>query len=183
MKTTGKKEPTRKKEPTVADRIREGLLEAIAFERGQETGAKVDRVLVTSRQAEAEAPPTFERNRIIDLRTRKMGLSQPVFASALNVSPETVRAWEQGKNTPGGPALRLLEIAEARPALILAKVTEKRPFVRTYGTTSSAELSRKQVFAKTAAIGKHMVTSGKSLRVVVKSSKGSTKPIKAAKKK
>jgi DNA-binding transcriptional regulator YiaG len=26
-----------------------------------------------------------------------MALSQPVFAAALNVSPETVRAWEQGK--------------------------------------------------------------------------------------
>jgi putative transcriptional regulator len=174
---------TKRKESTVADQIRAGLLEAIAFERGEETGAKVDRVLVTSRQAQADAPPTFERGRIIDLRTKRMGLSQTVFASALNVSAETVRAWEQGKNSPGGPALRLLEIAEARPGLILAKVTGKDPLTRNLGTSSSADPAPKQMFSRRPATGKQMVASGKSLRVVAKSSRGIAKTVKAARKK
>jgi putative transcriptional regulator len=51
-----------------------------------------------------------------------MDLSQPVFAAALNVSPETVRAWEQGKREPEGPTLRLLEIAEHHSEVFLQRV-------------------------------------------------------------
>jgi DNA-binding transcriptional regulator YiaG len=40
----------------------------------------------------------------------------------LNVSPATVRAWEQGVRVPDGPSLRLLEIAERQPAVLLAQV-------------------------------------------------------------
>jgi putative transcriptional regulator len=51
-----------------------------------------------------------------------MELSQPVFAAALNVSPDTIRAWEQGKREPDGPTLRLLEVAEQHPEVFLQKV-------------------------------------------------------------
>ena len=51
-----------------------------------------------------------------------MALSQPVFVATLNISPETVRAWEQGKRKPDGPTLRLLELAEQHPEVLLAKV-------------------------------------------------------------
>jgi putative transcriptional regulator len=51
-----------------------------------------------------------------------MELSQPVFAAALNVSPETIRAWEQGKREPEGATLRLLEVAEQHPDVFLKKV-------------------------------------------------------------
>ncbi|HEX9565565.1 MAG TPA: helix-turn-helix domain-containing protein [Gemmatimonadaceae bacterium] len=105
--------------PRVADQILEGLREAVAFERGELTDVPVDRVLVTSRDATAEPPTAFEPSRIMDLRKTRMGVSQSVFASILNVSPETVRAWEQGKNPPGGPALRLLEIADERPDVVI----------------------------------------------------------------
>ena len=115
---------TTKRKRSVGERIRDGLLEAIAFERG-EVRAQVDRVLVTARHAEAKNAPAFERRRIIDLRRKTMRLSQTMFAAALNVSPETVRAWEQGKSSPGGPALRLLEIAEMAPGLILQNVSAK----------------------------------------------------------
>lgn len=111
--------------PRVADQILEGLKEAVAFERGELADVRVDRVLITARAASATPPPEFKSDRIIDLRKNKMGVSQAVFASALNVSPETVRAWEQGRNSPGGPALRLLEIAEAQPTVILSKVAGK----------------------------------------------------------
>jgi putative transcriptional regulator len=56
-----------------------------------------------------------------------MELSQPVFAAALNVSPETIRAWEQGKREPDGPTLRLLEVAEQHPEVFLGKIRKRAP--------------------------------------------------------
>ena len=47
-----------------------------------------------------------------------MRLSQPVFADLLNVSPETVKSWEQGKNYPAGAAVRLLQVAEKHPEIV-----------------------------------------------------------------
>jgi putative transcriptional regulator len=54
-----------------------------------------------------------------------MELSQPVFAAALNVSPDTIRAWEQGKRAPDGPTLRLLQVAEQHPEVLLDKLRER----------------------------------------------------------
>ena len=42
---------------------------------------------------------------------------------ALNVSAETVRAWEQGKREPDGAALRLLQITEQHPEWIMETVS------------------------------------------------------------
>lgn len=36
--------------------------------------------------------------------------SQGVFAAYLNVSPETVRGWEQGKKKPSGASLKLVNL-------------------------------------------------------------------------
>jgi len=48
---------------------------------------------------------------IIKLR-RKHHLSQPVFASYLNVSSSTVEKWESGDKKPSGAATRLLSIVD-----------------------------------------------------------------------
>ncbi len=45
--------------------------------------------------------------------------STPVFAAYLNVSPDTVRSWENSRRTPSGPALRLLSIAAKQPKVLL----------------------------------------------------------------
>ncbi len=45
---------------------------------------------------------------------KKFDISQPVFAAYLNVSPATVKAWEQGAKKPSGASLRLLQIVDAR---------------------------------------------------------------------
>jgi hypothetical protein len=41
------------------------------------------------------------------------------------VSPDTIRAWEQGKREPDGPTLRLLEVAEQHPEVFLDKVRKR----------------------------------------------------------
>lgn len=93
--------------------------EAVAIERGEKEAARVTRY--TAAEARVEAPPRYVPKRIREIRDR-MALSQPVFAAALNVSPETVRAWEQGKREPDGPTLRLLEVAEQHPEVLLQSV-------------------------------------------------------------
>ena len=45
------------------------------------------------------------------LREREQ-VSQPVFATYLNVSRNLVSDWERGKRKPGGPALKLLNVVQ-----------------------------------------------------------------------
>jgi len=41
-------------------------------------------------------------------------LSQPVFAAYLNLSPSTIRQWENGDKEPGGASLKLLNLVRER---------------------------------------------------------------------
>ncbi len=49
---------------------------------------------------------------------RKTKLSQAVFAKLLNVSPSSVRQWEQGKRTPTGSTQVLLDLLEKSPHVL-----------------------------------------------------------------
>ncbi len=89
-----------RKKTSIGEQIIEGLEEAVAF----------------------SPAPTYSSVRIARIRDG-LRLSQAVFAMALNVSAETVRAWEQGKREPDGAALRLLQIAEQHPEWVLETVS------------------------------------------------------------
>lgn len=56
-------------------------------------------------------PPVHEMTpkQIKKLREREK-MSQPVFASLLNISPSIVKQWEQGTKRPRGSSLRLLNL-------------------------------------------------------------------------
>lgn len=97
------------------------LGEALAYERGEPTGARADRAEYTARHAAVEPPPAYDAERIKSLR-KSLRVSQPVFAGMLNVSGSTVRAWEQGQRQPDGPSLRLLEVAERHPDALFGHV-------------------------------------------------------------
>ena len=43
----------------------------------------------------------------------KLGLSQSQFAEIIAVSVRTVQEWEQGRHTPGAPAVALLKLADS----------------------------------------------------------------------
>ena len=101
--------------------IIQGLREAIAFERGTRTGARFVPAPISVRRADAAPAPDFSARDVASIRER-LGVSQAVFARLLNVSPATTRAWEQGVNTPGGPASRLLQVAAADPEALLRYV-------------------------------------------------------------
>jgi putative transcriptional regulator len=96
----------------------QGLQEAVAFERGEIAA----RVRIRSR-ANIPPPPLYDATRIRAIRQR-LDLNQRDFASALNVSDKTVKAWEQGIKPPSGSALRLLQIAESHPETLLAMTAD-----------------------------------------------------------
>jgi putative transcriptional regulator len=44
----------------------------------------------------------------------KAGMSQAIFALALNVTPSLVSQWERGEKKPSGPSLKLLNLADKK---------------------------------------------------------------------
>ena len=46
-------------------------------------------------------------------------LSVSLFATLLGVTDKTVEAWERGTNSPSGPALRLMRMAQKNPDILL----------------------------------------------------------------
>lgn len=63
--------------------------------------------------------PRPMRAREVRILRRRMNASQAVFARYLNVSTKLVQAWEGKRRNPDGPALLLLRLAQANPALLL----------------------------------------------------------------
>ncbi len=101
------------------------LEEAVAFERGELEGVRVDRVEVTARDVKVEPPPTYSAARVRAIR-KGLSLSQQVFADMLHASPSAVRAWEQGAREPDGPSRRLLQVAESHPEALADTLYGKR---------------------------------------------------------
>ena len=84
------------------DSIKQGLTEAIDYERGKLPNTRVDKLTIS--------PPrvcTAKEIRSIRLQHK---LTQKLFAEALGISVKTVESWESGKNTPSGIANRMLEL-------------------------------------------------------------------------
>lgn len=92
----------------VYDGIIQGLEEAIAFNEGK-LQAKTKTISV----APVEEFKSSEIKRI----RNEMGMTQALFAGFIGVSPKTVEAWESGRNTPNGPASRILAMVKADPSL------------------------------------------------------------------
>lgn len=109
----------------LGDELVEAFEQMSDIENGKpQDGVRIRRVARTARESAVTAAPRYSYLRVSKLRAR-LKLSQPLFAQALNVSAETVRAWEQGKRHPDGAALRLLQLTEKRPTLLLSMVREK----------------------------------------------------------
>ncbi len=81
----------------------ESIREAGAYLRGEGEPARVSFV--------GEPDPRAIRSRL--------RLTQEEFAAALCISVKTLRNWEQGRREPSGPAMRLLQIADKHPEILL----------------------------------------------------------------
>jgi putative transcriptional regulator len=92
------------------DSIKQGLTEAIEYERGDLKDIRVDKVTVASLRS-------YSSNKVKEIRTR-LNMTQKLFAAALGVSVKTVEAWESGTNTPSGCASRMLELLDRDDSLL-----------------------------------------------------------------
>jgi len=96
--------PPRPPRPPLADRLRAGLLQTLAYAQG-EAEAMVTTITIP------DPPPPYDAERIRALRTG-LGFSQPHFSHVLNVSLKMVQSWEQGTRVPSRSAARLLQLIE-----------------------------------------------------------------------
>jgi putative transcriptional regulator len=72
-------------------------------------------------------PPTPMTMAEIRAMRERVNASQAVFARYLNVSTKLVQAWEAGRRTPEGAALRLLQIGAAHPLLVFTAPRAPQP--------------------------------------------------------
>ncbi|MCK5785424.1 MAG: helix-turn-helix domain-containing protein [Candidatus Sabulitectum sp.] len=89
---------------TVRDMLNSDLKTSFTKKDFDELGVEFSEIKITS-------------NDIRAIR-RKTKLSQAVFAKLLNVSPSSVRQWEQGKRTPTGSTKVLLDLLEKSPHVL-----------------------------------------------------------------
>ena len=91
----------------VAEGIKRGLEEAVAFARG-EAGRSTYRV------TRVAVPDEIDVKAI----RRKLRLSQRDFAAQFGFSIDTLRHWEQGLRRPRGPARVLLLVIDRAPEAV-----------------------------------------------------------------
>ena len=96
------------------------------FPEGRIDPARVDatteaEIALQEREDKAEALQDMARytRRV----RRRMGLSQTELARRIDVSPETIRKWEQGKRCPTGAARALLRVLDKAPETALRVLT------------------------------------------------------------
>lgn len=89
---------------TVQDMLDSGLKSSFTEKELNSLGVKIPEIEISSSD-------------IKEIR-KKTNLSQTVFAKVLNVSPSSVRQWEQGKRVPTGSTKVLLEVLSKHPHLL-----------------------------------------------------------------
>ena len=89
---------------TVQDMIESGIDTSFTQKDINTLGIKIPEVTITSAQ-------------IKGIRA-KSHLSQTVFAQLLNVSPSSIRQWEQGRRIPSGSTKVLLELLNRSPHIL-----------------------------------------------------------------
>jgi DNA-binding transcriptional regulator YiaG len=67
--------------------------------------------------------PALGKADVVAVR-ESLGVSQPVFAGLIGVSPALVKAWEQGLKVPSGIALRFLAEIRRNPDYWKGRVKE-----------------------------------------------------------
>ncbi len=126
--------------------LKQGLEEAIEYHRGN-VNLRTEMIFIP------DAPKIYKPKDIKKLRD-KLNFSQKNFAAWLNVSLNTVQAWEQGTRTPNHSALRLLEIFDKGFSSIEEickednKIGESKIKKKAIHTTSTERNNKESIAAK-----------------------------------
>ncbi len=78
---------------------------------------------ITAQEQEDEEEAMQDAARYARRIRRRLGLTQIELARRIDVSPETIRNWEQGKRGPTGAARALLRILDKAPETALRVLT------------------------------------------------------------
>jgi putative transcriptional regulator len=100
-------------EQTYFESIMEGLRQAVDFENGDTSKARIRVVKVPDIEPLAEYP----KEKIREIR-QKINLPQKYFAELVGVTQRAVEAWEAGTRKPTGAAKRLFQLIEKDPNVI-----------------------------------------------------------------
>lgn len=84
--------------------IKQGLNEAVEYEKGNKKNIRVDKIKVSPIHS-------YTASEVKEIRAYN-NMTQKLFAEALGVSVKTVEAWETGTNCPSGVANRMLELLQ-----------------------------------------------------------------------
>lgn len=90
------------------DEIKRGLMEAIAYERGELTEG------VTAHRMAVASIKDFSPQEIKQIRL-SANMTQSIFAACIGVSKKSVEAWEGGRSKPDGAARRTLGLLQLNP--------------------------------------------------------------------
>ena len=122
----------------VADSIRRGLEEAVAYARGEAKESDY-RVHVPA---------------LIDVRAirTKLGMTQEEFAGRFGFSVNTLRHWEQGKRQPEGPTRAYLIVIDRAPKAVQKPCRLRDPFRQQPIFSSDLESSVRCVSSSAAAV-------------------------------
>jgi putative transcriptional regulator len=91
--------------PTITETVRQSILDLEGIVDITETMKNFDRL-------QYEQPPEYTAERIVNLRRKKLHMSQPVFAAACNIKLPTLQKWERGYSKPTPPVNRLFQLVE-----------------------------------------------------------------------
>ena len=103
-------------------RIRTDPDDPSTFPEGRIVAAGVDATTeaeIAAQEREDEAEALQDMARYTRRVRRRMGPSQMELARRIDVSPETIRNWEQGKRCPTGAARALLRVLDRAPETAL----------------------------------------------------------------
>ena len=108
---------------TVERSVENEILEALAdFTEALKSGDVLARF--TCRHFHLKLEPTAYRPELVKETRKVLGVSQLLFARFLGVSPKTVRAWEQGVNTPHPMACRFMDEIRQTPDHWIGRLRE-----------------------------------------------------------
>jgi DNA-binding transcriptional regulator YiaG len=108
------------KKASVGARIIQGLEEFVeTLEKKEPVAAKF-----TCRVVELDLRPTPYGPERVKSTRKLLNVSQAVFARLLGVAVNTVRAWEQGVNTPQDVACRFMDEIRRNPAYWVKRLKE-----------------------------------------------------------
>jgi DNA-binding transcriptional regulator YiaG len=76
------------------------------------------KMVLRCKKVDVAVEPRVWSRVIADIRKR-LKYSQEEFAGLLNVKRDTVASWETGRKKPSGPSLRLLQVVDKHPKIVV----------------------------------------------------------------